>query len=132
MPTEVQTPKITPGLFNLGKTTITPATGDLFLDMAIVFCANENLPLDEYTIAYVASKFTHHFLGKHVVLDDGDLCEEDKQTNQIALQHGGRIFSSYQINKEEKLWIITESQNKNCVCEQGSDNLTTILCPDDY
>ena len=35
------------------------------------------------------------FLQRHVVLDPGDLNEEDQQTNEDAVANDDRVFSSY-------------------------------------
>lgn len=61
-------------------------------------------------------------LNRHAGGDWGDLCDEDKHTNQEALRHGHRLFSSYEIPEQEKLWIITEADR----------SVTTFLLPEDY
>lgn len=61
-------------------------------------------------------------LQRHVVLDPGELCEEDQQTNVDAVENQGRILSSYLLNDEIKIWIITEADR----------SATTILLPDEY
>ena len=35
-------------------------------------------------------------LQRHVVGDFGDLCDEDRTTNLMAIAEGGRVFSSYE------------------------------------
>ena len=62
------------------------------------------------------------FLARHLEGDWGDLCDEDKEANDQALIDGSRIFSSYQICKEEKIWVITEADRSS----------TTILLPSEY
>jgi len=59
---------------------------------------------------------------RHVTGDWSDLCEEDKQQNANGIVHGMRIFSSYQISVNAKIWIITEADR----------SLTTLLLPDEY
>ena len=61
-------------------------------------------------------------LQRHVVLDPGELCEEDQQTNVDAVENGGRIFSSYLLKDSTKIWIITEADR----------SATTLLLPDEY
>lgn len=61
-------------------------------------------------------------LRRHVTGDWGDLCDEDKQANEDALQCGARIFSAYVVGNDEKLWIITEADRAS----------TTVLRPDEY
>ena len=49
------------------------------------------------------------FLSRHLRGDWGDLDKEDKTENELSLKHGFRLLSSYQVNKTEKLWVITEA-----------------------
>jgi hypothetical protein len=60
-------------------------------------------------------------LSRHQRGDWGDLCKEDKQTNEQALATGERIFSSYQL-ATAKFWVITEADR----------SVTTILLPEEY
>ena len=52
----------------------------------------------------------------------GDLCDEDKQTNEDALNDGGRIFSAYHLSHCEKAWGITEADRSS----------TCVLLPSEY
>ena len=61
-------------------------------------------------------------LGRHVRGDWGELDPEDRNANERALQHGGRLFSAYLSTNEVKFWIITE-------CDRSA---TTVLLPEDY
>ena len=61
-------------------------------------------------------------LDRHIVGDWGDMCEEDKVANDQALQHGGRLFSSYDLSDNLKVYIITEADR----------SITTILLPPEY
>lgn len=62
-------------------------------------------------------------LNRHKNKDFGDIPEEDKELNLLALgPEGGRIFSVYNDQKFPTIWIITEWDRKN----------TTILFPNDY
>ena len=60
-------------------------------------------------------------VARHVSGDWGDMSEDDKQTNEDALTHGGRIFSAY-VMSGVKFWIITEADR----------SATTILLPEEY
>lgn len=60
-------------------------------------------------------------LNRHVTGDWGELDEDDRQTNECALQSGGRIFSTY-TELDTKFYVITESDR----------SLTTILLPEEY
>ena len=62
------------------------------------------------------------YLQRHLNGDWGDLCDEDRASNDAALQAGDRLFSSYQVTTTLKLWIITEWDR----------SVTTLLLPDEY
>jgi len=64
----------------------------------------------------------NEFLSRHVSGDWGDLCDEDKQTNEDALNYGGRIFSAYHLSNGEKVWVITEADRSS----------TCVLLPSEY
>lgn len=61
-------------------------------------------------------------LERHESGDWGVLCSEDHESNEQALKYGDRLFSSYPMGDNEKVWIITEYDR----------SVTTILLPDDY
>ena len=62
-------------------------------------------------------------LRRHLSGDWGDLDESDRRQNDAALQSGeDRLFSSYQVDPDLKLWIITEWDR----------SVTTLLLPDEY
>ena len=61
-------------------------------------------------------------LQKHLQGDWGNLCQEDRNLNDLALKKGGRLFSAYQSSEGIKYWIITEADK----------SATTILLPEDY
>lgn len=67
-------------------------------------------------------------LKRHVTGDWGDLCDEDKAANEAALKTGARIMSSYWLQDESKLWIITDAE----VDDQHHRYCTTLLRPSDY
>lgn len=60
-------------------------------------------------------------LARHHQGDWGDVCEEDRESNEEALLMQLRILSSYNFSKD-KIWIITEADR----------SVTTILLPSDY
>ena len=62
------------------------------------------------------------FLKRHVSGDWGDLCDEDKQTNEDALSDGGRIFSAYHLSDGTKIWVITEADRSS----------SCLLLPSEY
>lgn len=61
-------------------------------------------------------------LKRHKGGDWGDLCAEDREANESALQDGGRLFSVYHDQNGTKFWIITEADR----------TITTVLMPDEY
>jgi len=63
-------------------------------------------------------------LARHLAGDWGVLPAEDAQLNDLALKTGGRLFSSYPIAPEVRIWLITDQ------CETG--NISTYLLPSDY
>ncbi|WP_256262444.1 hypothetical protein [Pseudomonas gingeri] len=64
------------------------------------------------------------YLHRHLIGDWGNLDDEDKQSNEHALQHDLRLFSAYEVKagEENRLWIITE----------GDRSVTTLLLPSEY
>ncbi len=67
-------------------------------------------------VGFVANSITRHSQG-----DWGDVCDDDKQLNNQALEHGDRVLSSYS-HSDTKIWVITE-------CDRSC---TTILFPEEY
>ena len=65
-------------------------------------------------------------INRHRRGDWGDLDNEDKQSNNEALQDGSRLLSEYIINNT-KFWVITESMD-----DEGNRSSTTILLPEEY
>ena len=63
------------------------------------------------------------FLRRHLHGDWGDLSDDDRELNDAALKSGeNRLFSSYQVTRDLKLWIITEWDR----------SVTTLLLPSEY
>ncbi len=69
-----------------------------------------------------AQKSPSEFLSRHLRGDWGDLCQEDKAENELSLQHGFRLLSSYPVTESVTLWIITEADR----------SVTTLLLPSEY
>ena len=87
-------------LFSLGQTVATPGALELL---------EEN------------GRSPSEFLARHHRGEWGDLDDEDKQANALALKDGSRLFSSYKVGNG-KLWIISESDRSS----------TTLLLPIEY
>ena len=90
--------------FNLGQVVATPAIVEAI-----------NIDVDFY-------EFVMKSLRRHASGDWGEMCEEDKATNDYSLENEGRLFSSYDYTEDEKIWIITEWDR----------SATTILFPSEY
>ena len=67
------------------------------------------------------------YLSRHLSGDWGEVCEEDRSTNEEALKTGARLFSVYRLPDETTILVITEA-----VKEQGIREVTTLLLPEDY
>lgn len=67
------------------------------------------------------------YLRRHIVGDWGDVCPEDWEANQNALETGERLLSSYKLPDGEKLWVITEAEG-----DDGTRASTCLLLPSEY
>ena len=61
-------------------------------------------------------------LRRHVHGDWGCVDDEDRESNELALQDGSRIISAYMLDTDQKLWIITEADRSS----------TCLLLPEEY
>jgi len=65
----------------------------------------------------------HPFLFRHLAGDWGDIDDSDWRQNDAALTSGeDRLFSSYQVAPDLKVWVITEWDR----------SVTTLLLPSEY
>lgn len=64
----------------------------------------------------------HEYLRRHHAGDWGELSERDRRENELSLERGFRLLSSYRTGAGVKFWIITEADR----------SATTILLPDEY
>jgi len=63
------------------------------------------------------------YLRRHLGGDWGDLSDNDRRKNDAALKSGrDRLFSSYEVRQNLKLWIITE----------WNRSATTLMLPGEY
>lgn len=69
-----------------------------------------------------AGKSPADFLARHQCGDWGDLSDDDRRENEFSLSRHLRIFSAYHLDRDVKIWIITEADR----------SATTILLPSDY
>jgi len=96
-------PEVEDRKFDIGKVVMTQGVASLI--------AEERIP----------PGFIHQCLQKHQRGDWGDICEEDRELNDRAVQDGSRILSSYK-KDDITVWIITEWDR----------SVTTALLPIEY
>ena len=108
----------TKSLFPFGRFVTTPGAENLLER------EGEEKGLEFGDLPYYVHRRMSELLRRHVSGDDGDLCHEDKDSNVEALEHGNRIFSSYNLDtiSAAKVWIITEWDR----------SVTTLLLPEEY
>ena len=63
-----------------------------------------------------------HALDRHVCGDWGDVDENDRQANELALRDGSRLLSVYHAANGMKFYVLTSADR----------SLTTVLLPEDY
>ena len=61
-------------------------------------------------------------LGRHLQGDWGSVSDEDRAANDNAVTLGNRILSSYILDEQNKVWIISEHDRSS----------TSILLPSEY
>ena len=64
------------------------------------------------------------FLGilqRHASGDWGELCDDDRASNEAALLDGSRLLSAYPV-EDERIWVITEADR----------SATTVLLSEEY
>lgn len=67
--------------------------------------------------------FCYDCVLRHQTGDWGDLCDEDKEINELALKTGeDRLFSKYNYDEDTSVYVITEWDR----------SVTTVLFPDEY
>ena len=69
-----------------------------------------------------AGQYPAELLVRHVTGDWGDLPEEDVAENELSVERGLRVFSSYRLETGTKIWVITEWDR----------SVTTLLLPSEY
>lgn len=88
--------------------------GNLYATQGIVAKCKENSNFND---------FVKRCVSRHVNADWGEMSEEDKNSNNLALINADdRIFSSYRYDENIKVWVITEMDRSS----------TTILFPSEY
>jgi hypothetical protein len=67
------------------------------------------------------------YLARHLAGDWGDVDADDRRENELSLQNGWRILSSYMLSNGTKIWVITEAAN-----DEGVRESTCFLLPSEY
>lgn len=62
------------------------------------------------------------YLRRHMRGDWGDVPPEDARENDLSVEEGFRVLSSYTLESGDRIWIITEADRSS----------TTILLPSEY
>ena len=86
-------------------------------NMVITRGVNDLIAINEEFAKHVMLSMKRHVAG-----DWGEVCDEDRVTNDFALQQGDRLFSVYKKKGVPTIWIITEWDR----------SVTTALFPDEY
>lgn len=69
-----------------------------------------------------AGQQPQEFLDRHADGDWGEVDSHDATENELSLQRGFRLLSSYTTRAGDRLWIITEADR----------SATTLLLPEEY
>ncbi len=93
-------------LFPTGQVGVTPGANDLLAQLNVHWI---------------------RLLARHMAGDWGNVGEEDKKANDLAIENGTRILSSYRFDhgngqQDNRIWVITEADR----------SATTILLPSEY
>lgn len=62
------------------------------------------------------------FLARHIIGDWGDVCDEARAKNEVALVADLRLLSSYRTARGVQNWVITEADRSS----------TCLLLPEEY
>lgn len=74
--------------------------------------------------SWIFKKFVEDSLQKFMRKDFGDISEEDKQTNEYALENGGMVMGVYG-DVDNRIWIMRDTDGNGSF-------VTTVLFPDEY
>jgi hypothetical protein len=98
------------------------------LDIAIVVNGKQpKFPLGQLVatpnaLSHLTQEDIATALSRHITGDWGQVCEEDREENELSLRQGFRLLSVYRGANGTKFWIITEADR----------SVTTVLLPEDY
>jgi hypothetical protein len=69
-----------------------------------------------------AEQLPAEFLDRHVNGDWGDVPDADKHENELSVEQGFRILSSYTTSTGDRIWILTEADR----------SATIVMLPEEY
>ena len=87
--------------------------GELYLTIGVNNRISEEVRFEMFVI---------RSLKRHVSGDWGDLGQGDKKENELSLEKGFRLLSSYKYKDGTKIWVTTEADR----------SATTVLYPEEY
>ncbi len=64
-------------------------------------------------------------IARHVSGDFGDIDEADRRANEMAIADGNMILSSYPLDAETTLWVISDP------ADDAGRRVTTVLLPEE-
>ena len=92
-------------------------------DKAVLFDTGFIVRTPGALLALIEAQVTEsRLIERHLSGDFGELCDEDQASNRHSISEGGRILSSYQVDEQTKVWVITEADR----------SVTTLLLPSEY
>lgn len=74
-----------------------------------------------------AGQTVREFVDRHLLLEQGELCDDDHRANQMSLADGSRILSAFRLKTGVKVWVLTEA-----VGDDGKRASTCLLLPEEY
>ena len=97
------------------------------MSILILTIPQTKFPLGQIVITATAtgqldSQAVNEALIRHASGDWGEVCEQDRQENELSLKEGFRLFLVYRTVTRKTFWIITEADR----------SVTTVLLPEDY
>jgi hypothetical protein len=96
------------------------------MGIMLIALATAKFPLGQIVMTanasrQLAAEDIQKALTRHAAGDWGEVCEGDREENELSLKEGYRLLSVYR-SGETKFWIITEADR----------SVTTVLMPEDY
>jgi hypothetical protein len=81
-----------------------------------------NILITKIALCLLNSDDVGQAIARHLKGDWGDVCAEDKKSNDFAVNNELRMLSAFKDREDNKFWIITEADR----------SYTTVLLPSEY